>query len=99
MPPKTQDERAADIAQKSESMARELSQKREMRIRQERVRQLSADDPPPTKSPRPQSANTRQKPSDDRTVRAEDMHRDTRVDPPPSRDRDPAFFPQRGNML
>jgi hypothetical protein len=109
MPPKSQDERAADIAQKSESMARELSQKREMRIRQERVRQLSTDDAPqPTKPPRTPSGNTntRQKPTDDRTVRAEDMHRDTRVDPPPERPMsqrpvDPAFFPggKRGTML
>lgn len=44
-PPKSPDEaRANDIAQKSESMARELSQKREMRIRQDRVRHLSSDD-------------------------------------------------------
>ena len=49
MPPshKSPDEaerRQSELAQKSESMARELSQKREMRIRQERVRPLS-DEP------------------------------------------------------
>jgi hypothetical protein len=46
-PSKSPDEaerRQSELAQKSESMARELSQKREMRIRQDRVRHL-ADEP------------------------------------------------------
>jgi hypothetical protein len=58
-PPKSPDEaRANDLAQKSESMARELSQKREMRIRQERVRHLSSDDAPPVAKDREPKART-----------------------------------------
>lgn len=83
---KSQDERAADIAQKSESMARELSQKREMRIRQERVRQLSDEDARRPRTPRPGKVH------DDRTVRQpEGEVRDTRVEQHP----DPPFYPER----
>lgn len=85
-PTKTPDDaRANDIAQKSESMARELSQKREMRIRQERVRHLSSDDVPGVNSsasgskeqqrrtPASSRLPTRQPPApDDKTIRAED---------------------------
>jgi hypothetical protein len=90
MPPpqKSQEERAADIAQKSESMARELSQKREMRIRQERVRQLSDEDAGRRKNtPRPSKIH------DDRTVRQpEGDVRDTRVLDVPA---NPPFHPER----
>ena len=66
--------RANDIAQKSESMQRELSQKREMRIRQERVRHLSSDDAPVPDRPRPSTRAPGTKPPtpDDKTIRAED---------------------------
>jgi hypothetical protein len=47
--------RANELAAKSESMARELSQKREMRIRHERVRQLASDAPPDAAKPPPRA--------------------------------------------
>lgn len=91
-PPKSPDEaRANDLAQKSESMARELSQKREMRIRQERVRHLSSEDaprdaragtrpPPRPEAPRaaapPRDLPTRTPLADDKTVRQHDVPRD-----------------------
>jgi hypothetical protein len=96
--------RANDIAQKSESMARELSQKREMRIRQERVRHLSSDDPPArsgrTPPPRQGRDSSPPKPGpDDMTLRAEDnrarqLTRDTRVLEPPT-PVSPPFYPER----
>ncbi len=80
--------RADDIAAKSELMARELSQKRELRIRQERVRHLSSDEAP-AKEPMPSRAGrvtarlpTEARPAgpkssfvDDKTVRQPDMLR------------------------
>lgn len=90
-PPKSPDEaRANDIAQKSESMARELSQKRELRIRQERVRHLSSEDPPgaardargPSRTPPPRPSSsprdlpTRASLADDKTIRQADALRD-----------------------
>lgn len=97
---KSPDERASDIAQKSESMARELSQKREMRLRQERGRQGEEGRPrTPSSRPSPNSRSgleDRTLHNDDRAPREE--RRDTRVDPQPQ---PPPFFPnqRRGNML
>lgn len=91
-PTKSPDEaRANDIAQKSESMARELSQKREMRIRQERVRHLSSDDAPVPDRPRPstRAAGTKPPAADDKTIRAEDA-----LPPRPSRDRERGDRPE-----
>ena len=80
-------------------MARELSQKREMRIRQERVRHLSSDDPPdtrpspaaPPRTPAPMRA-AKGSIADDKTVRAEDLVRE------PGRSVRPSsvpFYPER----
>ncbi|MCC7110372.1 MAG: hypothetical protein IT382_13860 [Deltaproteobacteria bacterium] len=97
---KSPDERASDLAQKSENMARELSQKREARLRQERARQGDEGRPrTPSSRPSPNSrsgAEDRTLHNDDRTPREE--RRDTRVDPHPA---PPPFFPdaRRGNML
>lgn len=95
---KTPDERASDIAQKSESMARELSQKREMRMR-ERGRD---DARPRTPSSRP-SPNSRSG-AEDRTLHNDERaprleRRDTRVEPEP--EAPPPFFPRerRTTML
>ncbi len=92
MPQKNPDEaRANDIAQKSESMARELSQKRELRIRQERVRHLSSDDSgggSRTRKPAPLA--------EDKTVRAEDVrepHREQRPRSAPTQT--VPFYPER----
>lgn len=103
--PSAEEARANDIAAKSESMARELSQKREMRIRQERVRHLSSDDAPvkegASKSPssqslRPSSARSLKAPlAEDRTVRQEDFRapdarRERRPEAPST---SPPFYP------
>ena len=84
--------RANDIAQKSESMARERSQKREMRIRQERVRHLSSDDAPVPDRPRPstRAGGTKPPTPDDKTIRAEDAlpRGEPESRPRPSRDRE-----------
>ena len=95
---KTPDERASDIAQKSESMARELSQQRELRMR-ERGRDEGR---PRTPSSRP-SPNSRSG-ADDRTLHNDERaprleRRDTRIEPEP--EAPPPFFPRerRSNML
>ena len=96
---KSPDERASDLAQKSESMARELSQKREARLRQERGRHGDEGRPrTPSSRPTPNSRSgleDRTLHNDDRAPREE--RRETRVDPHPP----PPFFPnqRRGNML
>jgi hypothetical protein len=75
-------------------MARELSQKREMRIRQERVRHLSSDDAPVPDRPRPSGGRspgggTKPPAPDDKTIRAEDaLPREPESRPRPSRDRE-----------
>lgn len=97
MPPpqKSPDEaerRQSELAQKSESMARELSQKREMRIRQDRVRHLSDEPvedhtdktpkaPPPARAPRTPVR------AEDRTLPAE-----TQRAPMPQGDRPPSML-------
>lgn len=103
--PKSPDEaRASDIAQKSESMARELSHEREMRLRQERARQAAPDDPAPAgarpSSRKPVPRSPRLPPGsgggareDERGVRARPAARDTRVLPGPSAS--PPFYPER----
>ena len=94
-PTKNPDEaRANDIAQKSESMARELSQKREMRIRQERVRHLSDEPAPRT----PGSARPPARPpanADDKTLRAEDPRGGSRPRPEAPPAASPPFYPER----
>lgn len=100
---KTPDERASDLAQKSESMARELSQKREMRQRQERGRH--GDDARPRTPSAARPSPSSRVVGDDRTLHNDDRvpgieHRDTRVEAEPMPD-PPPFFPgqRRGNML
>lgn len=66
--PDDAERRQSELAQKSESMARELSQKRELRIRQDRVRHL-AEDPPGAL--RPVRHTPSPLPPEDRTLPAE----------------------------
>lgn len=92
--------RANDIAQKSESMARELSHKREQR-RLERERQQSAEDPaagrgrasPPRASSRTPPGAGAPPRGDDRAAPARPEERDTRVLPESSSS--PPFYPER----
>lgn len=96
--PKSPDERAHDIAQKSETMARELSQKRELRMRQERGRDEGRARTPAPARPARGGSDDRTVLNDDRTPRAE--HRDTRVEAEPEPPA-PPFLPRdrRGSML
>ncbi|HEY4222067.1 MAG TPA: hypothetical protein VGO62_12010 [Myxococcota bacterium] len=102
MPPtKNPDEaRQNDIAQKSESMARELSQKREMRIRQDRVRHLSNDDSAPGSAAGSASGSvgrTRKgtPAADDKTVRAEEIREPKQSQRPRQAEQPPPFYPER----